>query len=54
MKISIKHLWREPLLHFLLIGVALFVFYDLTREVSSEAPNRIVVNSGHGLLTVEA
>ena len=46
MKISIKNLWREPLVHFLLIGAALFLVYDLTREVASEAPNRIVVNSG--------
>jgi len=43
---SIKKLWREPLVHFLLIGAALFLFYDLTREQGSEAPNRIVVNSG--------
>ena len=53
MNMNIKRLWREPLVHFLLIGVALFVFYDLTREVSSEALNRTVVNSGHVLLTVE-
>jgi len=39
-------LWREPLVHFLLIGAALFVFYDLTREQGSEAPNRIVLGSG--------
>lgn len=46
MKMSIKKLWREPLVHFLLIGAALFLFYDLTREQGSEAPNRIVVSSG--------
>ena len=46
MKIVIKKLWHEPLVHFLLIGVALFIFYDLTREAGSEAPNRIVVTSG--------
>jgi len=46
MRISIKHLWREPLVHFLLIGAAVFLFYGLTREVGSEAPKRIVVNSG--------
>lgn len=46
MKMSIKKLWREPLVHFLLIGFALFLFYDLTNEQGSEAPNRIVVNSG--------
>ena len=46
MKISIKRLWREPLVHFRLIGFALFLFYDMTNEQSNEAPNRIVVNSG--------
>lgn len=42
----IKTLWREPLLHFLLIGLALFVYYDLARVGVSEAPNRIVVSNG--------
>ena len=46
MRKSIKNLWREPLLHFLLIGAALFLFYDLTSEQGSEAPNRIVISSG--------
>ncbi len=45
MMMSIKKLWREPLVHFLLIGVALFVFYGSTRDVASETPNRIVVSS---------
>ena len=45
MKMSIKRLWREPLLHFLLIGFSLFLFYGLTNEQGNEAPNRIVVNS---------
>ena len=43
---TIKNLWREPLVHFLLIGAALFLFYDLTREQGSVAPNRIVLSSG--------
>jgi hypothetical protein len=43
--VSIRKLFREPLLHFLLIGAALFVFYGLTRDVDSEAPNRILVTS---------
>ena len=42
----IKKIWREPLVHFLLIGAALFVFYEQTREPGSEAPNRIVMSSG--------
>lgn len=44
MKMSLKNLWREPLVHFMLIGAALFLFYGLTRDVGSEAPNSIVVN----------
>ena len=43
---TIRNLWREPLVHFLLIGAALFLFYDLTREQGSVAPNRIVLSSG--------
>jgi hypothetical protein len=39
-------MWREPLVHFLLIGAALFLFYDLTREQGIEAPKHIEVNSG--------
>jgi hypothetical protein len=47
MKVTfIRRVWREPLVHFLLIGAALFVFYDQTREQGSEAPNRIVMSSG--------
>ena len=43
---KIKHLWQEPLVHFLLIGAAIFIYYGATRDVASEAPNRIVVSSG--------
>ena len=46
MKANLQRLAREPLLHFLLIGAAIFVFYGLTRDVASEAPNRIVVTQG--------
>jgi hypothetical protein len=44
--VFIFNLIREPLLHFLLIGAVIFVFYGLTRDVASEAPNRIVVTQG--------
>jgi hypothetical protein len=44
MKMSIKNLGREPLVHFLLIGAALFLFYGLVDERGYEAQNRIVVN----------
>ncbi len=46
MKSNIKSITREPLLHFLLIGAVLFLVFDLTRDVVSEAPNRIVVTKG--------
>lgn len=46
MKMSIKHLWREPLVHFLCIGIALFLIYGLMNEQGTTAPDRIVVNSG--------
>jgi hypothetical protein len=46
MKVKLQRLVREPLLHFLLIGAALFLVYDLKRDVGSEAPNRIVVTQG--------
>jgi len=43
----IKALWREPLLHFLLIGFALFLSYELTRDnAASVPPNRIYVDRG--------
>lgn len=43
---SIKNLWREPLLHFLLIGLALFVFYGLTNDKGSSTARQIVVTGG--------
>jgi hypothetical protein len=45
---SLSCLWREPLSHFLVIGAALFLYYDLVGRGESEAPvaKRIVVNSG--------
>ena len=46
MNLSFRKLWREPLVHFLVIGAAIFVIYGLTRDVASEAPNRIVVTKG--------
>jgi len=38
-----KRLVQEPLLHFLLVGFLLFLFYDYRQGLQSEAPNRIVV-----------
>ena len=42
----LKELWREPLLHFLLIGALLFVVYSARNDLDSEAPKRIVVTPG--------
>lgn len=41
----VKSLWREPLLHFLLIGIALFAIYDVRQDTAGQAPNRIVVDA---------
>lgn len=42
----LKNLWREPILHFLLIGVALFLYYDLVGENTEAPPKRIHVDRG--------
>jgi hypothetical protein len=49
MLLRIQTLWREPLLHFVLIGFALFLYYDFVGTGDSEAPaaKRIIVSSGH-------
>ena len=36
-------LWREPLVHFLLIGALLFLAFDLTHDERPDAANRILV-----------
>ncbi len=42
----LKDLWREPLLHFLLIGAGLFGLYAMQNEIEPETPNRIVITPG--------
>jgi hypothetical protein len=42
----INTLWREPLLHFLLIGFALFMYYDLASENAEAPPKRIHIDRG--------
>ncbi|MFZ9038952.1 MAG: peptidyl-prolyl cis-trans isomerase [Gammaproteobacteria bacterium] len=42
----ITTLWREPLLHFLLLGLALFLYYDLAGESTEAPPKRIHVDRG--------
>jgi hypothetical protein len=48
MPLRIQTLWREPLLHFVLIGTALFLYYDFVGRGDNEAPDpkRIIVSSG--------
>ena len=42
----IKNIWREPLVHFLLIGAALFLLFSFTNDPAGDNPNRIVVSPG--------
>ena len=41
----LKALWKEPLVHFLLIGAVLFTVFELRQEEDSAAPNRILVDT---------
>ena len=43
---NLNNILREPLLHFLLIGAALFIVFEMTQEQGPDAPNRIVVSPG--------
>lgn len=43
---KLKNFWREPLIHFILIGVSLFLLFNFTKEQDKDAPNRIVVTAG--------
>lgn len=42
---QIKRLWREPIVHFLLIGAALFLVFGLKQGPGPRARNRIVVDA---------
>lgn len=46
MKSRLLRLLREPLLHFLLLGFALFVYYDLAGENTESPPQRIDIERG--------
>jgi hypothetical protein len=37
---------REPIVHFLIVGAALFLFYELTNDAADASRNRIVVDVG--------
>jgi hypothetical protein len=41
----LKSLWKEPLVHFLLIGAVMFTVFELKQEEDSVAPNRILVDA---------
>lgn len=42
----IRTFWREPLVHFLVIGALLFLVYELKRPPDQENQKRIVVTAG--------
>jgi hypothetical protein len=42
----IKNIWREPLVHFLLIGAGLFLLFNFINGPAGGKPNRIVVSPG--------
>jgi hypothetical protein len=46
MAMALKSLMREPLLHFLVLGAALFVTFDLFGSRGNAAPGKIVVTQG--------
>jgi hypothetical protein len=41
-----KRILREPLLHFLLLGIAIFAAYGLVSKRSSAEPGKIVISAG--------
>lgn len=41
-----KRILQEPLLHFLLLGAAIFVAYSLVARPNSAEPGKIVVTQG--------
>jgi len=42
----LKTLWKEPLVHFLLIGAVLFTVFELRQEEGNATPNQILVDAG--------
>ena len=40
-----RNIWREPLIHFVLIGAALFLWFELDSAPEKNEPNRIVVSA---------
>ena len=43
---DLRKLWREPLIHFLVIGTGFFLASGLMQDQDANAPNRIVVDAG--------
>jgi len=41
-----KRFFKEPLLHFLLLGAAIFAAYSLVSERSSGEPGKIIITQG--------
>ncbi len=42
---NIRTLWREPLIHFLMIGAGLFLLFEMTQPPRGDTPERIVVSA---------
>ena len=49
----LNKLLREPLLHFALIGAALFYFYSLTNDFTADDSNRIVITGSEPVMDEE-
>jgi hypothetical protein len=45
--LTMKRILKEPLLHFLLLGAAIFAAYSLVSTRTSDEPGKIVVTQGH-------
>jgi hypothetical protein len=43
---NLEKIVREPLLHFLLLGAAIFVVYSMVSRISSGEPGKIVITQG--------
>lgn len=46
MALAMKALLKEPLVHFLLVGAALFAVFDLAGTKGGEGPGRVVITQG--------
>jgi len=45
MKLALYRLFREPLVHFIMLGTFIFYIYEMKSGGDNEVPNRIIVNT---------